>query len=431
MRKYIVSLVALSTMLVAVSCNKVKELPDEPNNVGKLLIPTTKVLGEYKDKEDQGTAAPYKVEDFMVTISQYGEDGTTLTPVKDKKWKIKDMPSKVGLGVGKYAMQAASYEGKQLDVSDTPYFYGIQDFTIAIDENTSVDLNIAIQDAKMTLVPTDAFKQAFTDWSIKVVTKADETKQLFELNETTLDKYMKPTDVTLHMQATRRNSPVTWSQSITVSDVKVGDWIKPTFTIDPVGNVTVNIVVDNTLTEREIIIEIPNDDEDLGGGGIVTPDPDPEEPEEPEVPTFEKPSIVGLEGLNVDEILVVSKAAGAPPVKIKIDADNGGIQKLLVTIDSQEAWLMIAVKAMFDGQNNFDLANLIANSDTKKNLLMLGIIQEDTVIKGEKSFTFDITGFMSLLSVNNPATNSYDFTIAVEDKVGDSLQKKLVVQVQQ
>lgn len=415
-------------MLFAVSCNKVNELPDEPTNVGKLLIPTTKVVGEYKDKEDQGTTAPYKVEDFMVTILQYGEDGTTLTPVKDKKWKIKDMPSKVGLGVGKYAMQAASYEGKQLEVSDIPYFYGTKDFAIAIDENTSVDLNIAIQDAKMTLVTTDAFEQAFTDWSIKVVSKADATKHLFELNETTLDKYMKPTDVTLHMQATRRNSPVTWTQSIAVSDVKVGDWIKPTFTINPVGNVTVNIVVDNTLTEREIIIEIPNDDEDLGGGGTVTPDPDPDPDPDPE---FEKPSIVGLEGLNIDEVLVVSKAVGAPPVKIKIDADNGGIQKLNVLIESQEDWFMTAVKAFFEGKNYFDLANLVEGSVTHERLIMLGVIAEDTVIKGEKSFTFDITGFMALLGVNNPATNSYDFTIAVEDKVGDSLQKKLVVQVQQ
>lgn len=413
-------------MLLAVSCNKVKELPDEPTNVGKLLIPTTTVQGEYKPTEGENATVPYDVKDFVVTISQYGEDGTTLTPVKDKKWKVKDMPGKVGLGVGKYAMQAASYEGKQLEVSDVPYFYGTQDFTISYDLETPINLNIAVIDIKLSALPTDAFNLAFTDWNAKVVTKADQTKQLFELNETKPDKFMKPTNVVLNIQGVRRNSPVTWTKSVAVENVTAGDWVKVKLDVDPVGTVTVNIVVDNTLTEKEVIIEIPNDDEDLGGGGTVTPDPDPEEPE---VPTFEKPAIVGLEGLDIDAVHVVSKVVEpALPVKIKIDADNGGIQKLIVTIETQEQWLNDILPILFGG-NQFDLANLVEGSEAKKNLIELGLVSDDIPIKNAESFTFDITTFMGFLLVNDPVTNSYDFKIEVQDKAGDKLEKKLVVRV--
>lgn len=426
MRKHILNLVTLSAMLFAVSCNKVNELPDEPVNVGKLLVPTTTVKGEYKATDGDDATVPYDVKNFIVTILKYGEDGT-LTPVDGKKWKMGDMPAKVGLGVGEYAMQAVSYEGKQLEVSDVPYFYGKQDFQIAYDIETPLNLNITVVDAKVSIHPTDAFKLAFTDWSLTAVTKADVTKQLFELNEDAPGKFMKPQDLVLKVKGVRRNSPVSWNKDIPVNDVKSGDWIKVVLDIDAVGTVTVNIVVDNTLTERDVIIEIPNDDEDLGGGGTVTPDPG--NPEDPEPPVVEKPSIAGLEGLNIDEPLVISKAAETPPVKIEIKAENGGIQKLNVKIESQEEWFKTAVAAMFDGGNTFDLANLVEGSATKSNLKMLGIISDETVIKGEKSFLFDITGFMALLSVNDPATNSYDFTIGVEDKDGAKLEKKLVVRV--
>lgn len=426
MKKNILNLVTLSAMLFAVSCNKVNELPDEPTNVGKVLIPTTLVKGEYIHADGDEATVPYDVKDFTVTISKYGDDGT-LTPVEGKHWKLGDMPGKVGLLVGEYAIQAASYAGKQLEVSDIPYFFGTQDFKIAFEDETKVTLDIKVVDAKVSLETSDAFKLAFTDWSMKVVTKADATKQLFELNQQNPTKYMKPTDVVLHFAGTRRNSPVTWNKTLTVDNVKPGDWIRAKLLEDAVGTVTVNIVIDNSLTEREVIIEIPNDDEDLGGGGTVTPDP--EEPEEPEVPTFDKPAIVGLDGLNVDEVLVVNKALAAPTVKIKISADNGGIEKLKVTIDSQEAWFMPIINILFEG-NSFDLANIVKGSVTEKTLKEdLQIISDDVPIKGEKSFTFDISNFMTLLNVNKPATNSYDFTIAVEDKAGDTMQKKLVVRV--
>ncbi|MEG1554379.1 MAG: DUF4493 domain-containing protein [Rikenellaceae bacterium] len=427
MRRRILNLITISTMLLAVSCNAVEDLQESFKGFGKLLVPTTKVSGEYKGEDGVNATVPYNVKDFIVTIAKY-ENGV-LTPINGKKWKVADMPAKIGLPVGQYAIQTASYEGKQLEVSDNPYFYGTKDFSIMAEEETSVDVNVAVIDAKVSALLTDAFKAEFSEWSVTVVSKADATKKLFELNETTLTKYIKPTDIILNVECVRHNSSSTWKKSIPMSGVVSGDWVKVSLNVDGVGSVTVNITVDNTLTEKEVIIDIPNDDEDLGGGGTVTPDPDPNPDPDPDVPTFEKPAVVGIEGLNIDNELVILKSETLSPVKIAIKADNGGIQKLNVTISSQEAWLMTAVKAMFDGKNTFDLANLKEGSDTKNNLISLGIVTNETIIKDQKSFVFDITKFMGLLSPNSNDTNSYDFIIGVEDIVGDAAQKTLVVKV--
>ena len=433
MKRYLLGFAVICAALSMASCRKVQTSVDGTDKLGKLIIKTD-LEGNYVEKQSGAPASvPFSAKDLTVAVYKY--DGDNLVAVDGKKWKVSEIASKVGLDVGNYCLQGFSIEGDQPEVSDVPYFYGKKDFSVALENETEVQLTASIQDSKVSVVTTDAFDLAFSDWTISVAKKAAPETELFLLDVDAASKFMKPASFVMTVTATKRNAAAgaePWTKKIEVNDPKVADWFNVTLDVVAVGTATVTVKVENTLTQKDITIDIPNDDEDLGDGGIITPDPggDPD-------PGISGPSIAGLEGLNLDEVLELSISRGdivnmecKIPVKISITAEDGGIQTLGVLIDSDEQAFMNTINVVL-GANEFDLANLVDGSNLKNALIGVGLIDADEQIKGEKNYVFDITGFMGMLMVNTSPTNAHRFTISVTDanEEHEQVTKTLTVRV--
>lgn len=437
MKKYLFGFAVVCAVLSVSSCRKVQTSVDGTDDLGKFTVKTN-LEGNYLEKDVvKGAPAvvPFDVADLTVEVLKY--EGDDLVAVDGKKWKVSALPEKIGLDVGNYCIQGYSLEGGQPEVSDVPYFFGKKDFSISVENETVVELTASIKDCKLSVVTTDAFDVAFSDWSVSIAKKAEQDTEIFTLNDGAASKFMKPEGFIMTVKATKRNAQPgsePWSKKIEIEDPTAADWYNIKLDIAAVGTATVTITLENTLTQKDITINIPNDDEDLGDGGVITPDPGTPTPPDPELPA---PVIVGLEGLNIDEVLELSISRGdivnsvcKVPVKISITAEDGGIQTLGVLIESDEAWFTGAVSAIFGG-NDFDLANLTDGSQAKEAFIELGILGREQEIKGEENYIFDITGFMGMLSVNTSPSNSYRFTISVTDANEDhaKVSKMLTVRV--
>lgn len=405
MKKYFL-LLAMSMMIIA--CGKtpsdIKPGPVPDKDQGQLSLSIGKSGSfEIVMSSDMQRAADIDITNFKVEIYD-------LANQLVKSWdQASKMPELQNLNVGTYKIVAYNTDLKPV-AFENPYFYGEKTFEIAVGKVTPVDLTCKLSNMMVSIQYSENFLSFYGD-DYKVIIENDSyivpgDPQLIFMPGDIRPGYTKVAPFKITIKAGGK------TQVRAIETVRAQDHHVVFVDIKPIGNASVLITIDKTTNNNDIGIIVPGDDEDLGNGGK----PKPDNPTEETLPT-----IKGV-GFNIKNALIISTTTDiengvcVKPVKAIVSAKDK-IQNLIVRIDSPDLGPEL-LNPMFGG-DSFDLANL--EDGVRVGLIELGLIKESDVINGSDSFTFDVTGFMTLLPEN---TIHHKFHITLIDYKG---QKEEVV----
>ena len=406
MKRIFISFIAAFSVLVLgnMSCQSGGEVINKSTKgIGKLKL---NVSSDGKDYVEVTKAnGGVDTDDFGVVIKDASGE------VVNSWDRFADVDEIIGLKNGEYSVEATS--GEMVSAGwDAPHYSGQQNFSITPEQITAVNLICALDNAKVTLEYTQEFKDYFQgDFEIRLV-NADYTSEntpiVFSASETR-SAYIKPQKFELLF-----TSPKAPSHATVIETVNPKDHHIVTFNVKPVGDAMLNMTVDVTTKDINLDLEVPTDEEDLGNGGNMPDQPGGGDETDP---TPETVTVQGV-GFDIAQPLIISDAtdfangACTKPVQVNLTA-SAGIGELWVEIDSPDLSEELLNAAI--GAKKFDIAN--APDNIRSNLIMLKVIKETDVIKGANSFVFDVTAFMSLLSVNSI---THDFHITLVDSQGNS-----------
>lgn len=415
MKKLFLLTSVLSLFFAMTSCEGgVKTTNTDPDNVGKLRLSfstdeTFDVKSTTSDEYD------YSVDDFEVTI--YSASGDIY-----QQWdKASDIDEIIGLETGSYTIEVTSGE-MEACAWNKPHFYGEDSFYIEPDNITAVDVECFIDNAKISIEYTDAFKTYFATDPFKIyVSNEDSEDGAFYFESTTTQSlFVKPMRTVLVL-----NSEIAPSTMKIIDPLNAREHYIVTYDVSPVGSATISISVDVSTVDKDLTFEVPTDTEDLGNGGnmpdVGEPDTDPSDPDENQY-------VLKVEGsgFNIDETLYLSASEDIDgdvckvPVIIQMTAE-AGIESLVVTIDIPQMGDDFLTAAI--GATTFDLANL--SDEIRANLIQFTLLKEDDVIKGATYFEFDVTNFMPLLVGDLVNTNTFSFVLT--DAKGNSISKAVSI----
>lgn len=352
-----------------------------------------------------------------------------VTPTGDrvmcKRYDTYNMiPDIVGFPVGKYEIVAKTQDTMH-SVMQVAYFKGMTTIEIKDGDRIQTKVDALMQNSRLTVAGQDGFDVAFKDWSAKLIFKG-QTEASAEFNKTNPSTiYIAPNECALHLKATQAGDDLEHTQIIDLKDVKPETAINVTLKGNSTGTVSTEIVITGNINRQDHDINFPDDDDELSGGGHnPQPNPDPDPDPEPTGP----PTIIG-EGFDVDQIKEISTTLDfdseqnlKTPIKVIATAPVGGIQMFMITIDSPDIGADL-LDPLFGG-TSFDLANVPPGSPLETNLDLLGILPIGTTVKGLPSFTFDLTGFMTLLPEN---TITHNFTLKIKDTKDEAIEKTVKI----
>lgn len=333
--------------------------------------------------------------------------------------RVSDLPKGVSFPVGNYKMVVRSHEA-MADIMSEAYVHGEAQFAVAPQSEAKPKVVCSVRNAWVEVQPTAAYLRAVHSWGATLRQQSLTAPWVRLTKDSTLVRFVRPGtwDLEVEGQQVGDNLAVTYTKNL--GALAGGD--RAIVALDAVdrGVLGVAIEVKIDITQRDHNIVFPDDEGELGTGGYnPNPDPDPE-------PTDPLPTIVG-DGIDVDQIKTITDAdfdAGKLKYSLKVvaTAKTGGIQKFEITIQSTHPVLSPeTITAIFD-DTTFDLANVPPGSNQETNLDGFGILPKGKKIKGDESFTFDLTDFMALLPIH---TDSHNFTLKVTDGKGKSTQKTI------
>lgn len=353
----------------------------------------------------------FKPEDLDVDSYEIKITNTeTKDEVKKCTYKqLKDEGDDLKLPVGKYIIEAYNYDGSKSKASEKPYFYGATSFNILAGKATKVTTKCRMKTIGVVLQLSPEFQNIFADDYEVTITNGDGAFVLYQKN--TLDKvhYLavpqtatsslnlifsgktKKGDDVAYQTAIERPSDAEGNNKLVENEVFIIKLMPETAEL---GKIKWGITVDLIMNDKQIEFEVP------------VPD-DGEEPVEPVDPDAIK--VVGL-----DRTVVISKndSDNAPTVDVEFIVPRG-IDNLYVTIESEDEIFLGMLEDLFL-REKFDIANpteeqKIALGPTEDE--GIGMIDPNDPIKGKTEYVFQLTTFMKLLTLFEPALHTFNIEV--------------------
>lgn len=433
----------LILMFFAVGCGKDPKIENIYYGEGKGGFSLK--LGTMGSFEVVTKAAEVSVADFTVRIK-----GTTLKQTAyDSTWTYyRDMPSIVTIPAGTYKIEA--YNGEQRSGFESPYYYGSKDFTIGIQELTDAQVTCQLACVKVSVAFTPLFLSNVSD-AVCIVHQVNGVALEFDPDEDNGTGYIaSPADSTLAVTVRGKyledGSEV--NRTYFIKSVGSKQWHKIELSVNTSAGIENGggmIQVDHSVDEKESSVLVPgagdlidnNGDsgswEDGEGGGEG--DGGGDNPGDKD----QLPQIVGVSlngvAFNIDEPIVLNdENASGITVDVELSAPEGGIQKLLLVMTSQDDVLggIFASMGGSDPLHPMDLANPGDLSNPAEEtwqymLKTVGLINPNAPIKGKTQHIFSVGAFMGLLT--SPAEGFYEHTFAIKivDGKGNEVAKNLIV----
>lgn len=376
--------------------------------------------------EGANTGEAPDINDFPVEI--WNLSTNTIEMEFDTYKELKDRNPLV-LPVGNYQVKA--YRGKLENVSRTPYYEGVSNFSIIPGKVSEVKDTCRIQNIKVAINMTDDFLNVFDDdYSISIT---NDNGALFFNVEETAPVYLKAIEnaktIKMVAKVTNKETKKTIQQNYVIAKnedydqgvLKGGDFfnikLDTTNNVKPgyITTVGVKLQIDLSMNETGITVEVPTDNITVSGGG--------------ETPTG-SPSITGADTPYAISISAFEGGVPVPEVKVKIAAP-AGIKNLFVEITSSSDVFAGLITNMGLG-GTFDMANPSDELAEKLGGSLadgtgIGLLKDGETVKDKAEFLFDVSDFMPLLPIFGVATHS--FKITVNDGVNAPLTKTLTVNI--
>ena len=362
-------------------------------------------------------------DDFTVDFIKDGESDPYVSYVYG------EMPEVVTLPVGAFKA-VARYGQNEAAAWEAPYFKGETSFVVVADKITeNVEPIVAkLSNVRVSIKFAPSLKAAMSDDS-KVVVKVGESATTLDFTAADEERsayfaYVEGSNtLTATFTGAVEGYPVV--ESKVYDDVKPGSHYAVTFKLhdvadDEEGTITPGLTVDATVEVENLTVTFdPEEDEVIEDdlrpveGGGDNPGPGPEDPTAP-APKAEpidssNPDYAGFKRVDLDkENEVTSDLSCAWKV---ISEAEGGFKSFTVDIISDTL-----TPEELEGvglQQHLDLVN---PGEFKEPLAGLGFPVE---IGGLSEAEFDITGFLSLMSVLGEA--NHEFKMTVTDANGTSV----------
>lgn len=398
-------------------------------------------LGTMGSFEVVTKAADVPVADFTVRIK-----GTTLKQTAyDSTWvRYGDMPSIVTIPAGTYKIEA--YNGEQRSGFETPYYYGSKDFTVGIQELTDAQVTCVLACVKVSVEFSSLFLSNVSE-PVCIVHQVNGAALEFEPNQDNGTGYIaSPADSTLAVTVRGKYSEDGSEVNRTYFIKSVGSkqWHKIELSVNTSAGIENGgggmIQVDHSVDEKESTVLVPNSNDLIDNNGDSGSWEEGEGGGDNPGGNDQLPQIVGISlngvAFNIDEPIILNdENAVGTTVDVELNAPEGGIQKLLLVMTSQDPVLggIFASMGGSDAQHPMDLANPgdLSNpvEGTWQHMLKtVGLMDPSAPIKGKERHIFSVGAFMGLLT--SPAGEGYYehvFAIKIVDGKGNEVSKNLIV----
>lgn len=375
------------------------------------------------------------VSEYLVKIV-YASTGLPVGDGKDRtEWAYKDMPEIVTLPVGKYRVEVESCDWSDKYAEwELPHYIGSYPFEVKAGEITKADkVPCNLNNIKVTVVYTDRLKEVLSPETFALVTasyqvdnQGNSVNLKFARDEEKAGYFRAVEDsrtmvTTLYPDGTDENKVVH-----TMADLKAGQ--HRVIVYDYINSDPELPAETGTLSRSDIKIDVTVISVDIDGTVTVTEntlDPsdrpgkeDPLEPENPDDPTPPAKDDIdipnpGLDYFDLYKVNEVRPAKEGEPTKeyiLEISSANG-FKSLTVEIKSET--LTPEILKGVNLSDKFDLATGLSIPDGKDlsdGLRGLGFpVGEDLTTKNKVNF--NITEFIPLLCIYDPANHSFILTI--------------------
>ena len=453
-------LVGFAGMLMA--CVKAKDpynpADDSANRVGTVTLSSLGREGDFIVVEPQSATkaddgAVPDVSTFRVAILD--SEGQNVVHDNnsgfDYKWDTyaEIAGQTITIPSGKYKFEAASLAEEPLAAWDTPYYYGVQDFSVSPGGASTVDLVCKLANVKVTVAYDQQFLDNVDNPSVQVyfdyTDPATATKTyadlVFSTTETRAGYFKVPADGNLYVKVTGTRKadgqPLGNGQGQTeiISNATAMQWHKVTVGYQETGALSSSISIDYRTIDSEHTIEIPDGDGVIDGG----PNNDNWEDEGDDGEGGDTTPTLDIVGANfngnpfdISQQLEVS-ASATNVIDVLFEASEG-IDQLYVTIESEALTPLLPMLGLENGVP-FDIANPPAADENPWVDLFatedIGILDPNDPIKGKTSHTFKVGGLMTLLgTAANPSVNGaavHKFGLKMVDSQGNEKEVTLAI----
>lgn len=411
--KKIYMLSMLAAALVATGCSK--EDPFGPGNEGEGQFLKSSISVdvqadglEHRNAPTRAAADP-DVDDFTVIFTREGNS----QPVA--KYRYGDMPEVVTLPAGTYTCTATYGENRSAEW-ESPYFLGTSEtFEVVPYEIVSYlkPIECKLENIKVTVdfdAELRASMSADSYAEVKVGSSAALNYGIAEADSQKAGYFMHAEEISLVavFHGTIEGSEVVETKSL--KNIQKGNHYKITFKMHPgsgsgaTGDVDGDVVVDASVSVTDVERNIEIGEEILEEEGD-RPTEGGEDPQPP-TPGGDAPTIVGANGLDLDKVHDGNSLSSC--VLLITSSAEDGVQELTCDIDSEkltkEELQTVGLDSHLDLVNPGALAEVLSNLGLPVN------------VGGQKSVTFDITNFLSLLG--SLGDGEHHFVVTVKDANG-------------
>lgn len=342
--------------------------------------------------------------------------------------RASDLPKGVSFPVGNYKLVVRSHEAMS-EVMSEPYVHGETPFAVTAQTEIKPKVVCSVRNAWVELQPTEGFLRAVHSWGATFRQQSLAGPFVRLTKDSTWVRFVRPGvwNLELEGQQVGDNLPVVSTQPL--GTLAGGD--RAVAALDAVdrGVLGLSLEVKIDITQRDHAIVFPDDEGELGTGGYnpnPNPDPDPE-------PTT-GPQVIG-DGFDIDQVKKISKSHDfegdklKTPLRVTATAENGGLQKFHIKIQSTSPMLDDEMLTGIFGAPTFDLTNVPEGSQLEGALDNFGILKTGTPVKNEKSFLFELTDLMILLAELGTDLEPHYFILTVADGAGKTLTKTMSIQI--
>lgn len=388
--------------------------PSSVQNTGQLKTSSLALkLGNTEGIDISTRAAVPSADDFTVVISRKNK---TRDGEGSVEYKYADMPEVLTLPVGDYQVYAHHGENKS-SAWDEPYYYGESEFGIDANKVTdNVDPIVAkLSNIRVTIVFHPSLLSSMSSDSKVEVRVGTQGVMTFTPTETR-SAYFKYEDSSQTLAATFTGSVDGCEvvETHTHDQVAPGNHYRLTFRMhgiddDKPGTVTGTVTVDASVEQIDMNHTVNGEGEDYF---VDDQRPVQGDQDEPTPPVGDKPApqifaldpegdFAGFDKINFDGVNEVTDHLFCA-WKITSEAE-GGFKAFTVDIDSETL-----TPEELEGVGVADHLDLINPGEFDEGLSGLGF---PTRIGGRNEAEFDITGFLSLMSILGPANHVFKMTV--------------------
>ncbi len=368
---------------------------ETPGNLGYGTL-DIRVAADYDVVPVVRSAQQTSTEEDLPAVEEFSLNLTSTTGEYTRTWETLDrFDPKSKIPTGEYTA-SAFYGSLDEEGFHKPYFYGETTATVLDRENTSVDIECALANVKVTVEYTEAFKNYFADWSTTIQSTGGEYIEFSKWEARAA--YVRPGNIKIQTHLKKPNGVASTFEPATITNALARHHYKIKLDIDDnMGDAEVTITFDESTETLPVRINVSD-----------------------EVMTAPAPSFLAT-GFQSGVAVEAREFSYTENKDVNISiTSKGGLAACTLTTTSEcllaEGW-----------PKEVDLLNL---TQLQRNILtQLGLSFKGFNAPGSPMALIDFTEVFTHLQVAEGGSDSHSFVVSVRDQAGKVSESPITLSV--